>query len=366
MPNSELPVVRAAGDAGSAGKAYGQACADLIRGQLHAWDRWTAGRGRSLADLVDGLSRRAGFRQAAERWAPQLVEEIHGIAAGAGADDDEVFALNCLDEAWWWGGRPSGCSVLAHSRFTDSAARPLAAQNMDLDVWMDGGQVALVRAERPGLPDVAVLTRAGMVGLCGANGSGLAVLVNTLPQLPVDPDGVPVAFVARMVLDCGDVAEASDLLRRLPHATGQAYTLVDRSGAVAGLECGSGTVRDYPPAAAGMMVHSNHPVAEAPDSASDAGADSLPEGQGAATISASSADRLEILREACGTIQDEDSVVRLLADSVAGVHVLPGRWGRPGWATFGSVIVRPGPTTRVRLTAGPADSPAVELTLTGA
>ena len=126
---------------------------------------------------------------------PHLLAEVEGIAEGANADPDAVFATNCLDEAWWWGEQGSGCSAVA---FVDRGPRPIIGQNMDLDTWMDTTQVALRLQPSEG-PAQVLLSRAGMVGLCGANEAGVGVVVNTLDTLPSSADGLPVAFVIRLL-----------------------------------------------------------------------------------------------------------------------------------------------------------------------
>jgi hypothetical protein len=37
-----------------------------------------------------------------ERWTPDLLEEVRGIAEGTGVDFRTIFALNLSDEEWWY------------------------------------------------------------------------------------------------------------------------------------------------------------------------------------------------------------------------------------------------------------------------
>ena len=77
------------------------------------------------------------------------------------------------------------------------------------------------RCWRPGpqgaSPSALVFTVAGMIGLMGVV-TGVALCVNSLPQLPSAPGGLPVAFVLRRLLQARSLAEA-DLVLSLPHAT---------------------------------------------------------------------------------------------------------------------------------------------------
>ncbi len=342
MAATSLLQVRVTGRGWPAGHAHGALVADVIRDQLATWAGQCAAQGRDLRSLISDLHGSAGFREAAEHWAPEVLAEVQGIAAGAGLDEASVFALACLDEAWWWGGQATGCSVIGVPRPDDPADdRPLAAQTMDLDAWMGGSQIALVHTGRDGAPDLAMLSRAGMTGLCGANSHGLVVLVNALPELVLDDAGLPVAFVLRLLLECASAQEAANLLRELPHATGQAYTLLDRTGACVGLECGPGSVVPYEALPSGVHVHTNHALASR---ARRAGIAATP----------SSTERLgTMIRLGDGPVSPR-RVADCLTDDVLGVCATPGRWDRDGWATFGTMIVRPGPITTVRLTAGPS------------
>ena len=177
------------------GRAHGEQARDLIAAGLERWRDELTRTGRDPDQLWKGLSRQSGFRDAAARWAPSLLEEIDGIAEGANADPDAVFATNCLDEAWWWGEKGPGCSSVA---VADRGGQPVIGQNLDLDTWMDTTQVALRLTPSDG-PQQALMSRAGVVGLCGANSEGVGLVVDALDQLPVAVEGLPVALVLRLL-----------------------------------------------------------------------------------------------------------------------------------------------------------------------
>jgi hypothetical protein len=294
---------------------------------------------RDLDVLVDELANTAGFRAAVTTHLPHLLTEVDALAAAAGCTRDEAFAVNCLDEAWWWADGGAGCSVVADLR------SGLAGQNMDLDTWMDGTQVVLRLAPDDG-PRQVLLSRAGLVGLCGANDAGLVVLVNTLDQLPVDPDGVPVAFVLRALTGCRQLDEAVEVLHRLPHASGQAYTFVTAS-AVRGFECGAGVVQEYmnDERLDAARWHTNHPVAVERSDADDS----------ATWASGSSGPRYDHLTKTLTSAEiDADALESLLCDGEAGICMFPGRWRDNGF-TFGSFIAELTTPPSIRIALGPPD-----------
>ena len=350
--------VSTSGDPRALGHSHGEQAAETIAEGLDQWRAAIAADDRDPDQLITDLSQRAGFWAAVEQHLPWLAAEVEGIAAGAGQDLGPVFATNCLDEAWWWGAHGSGCSVVAVSD-ADSGP-PVAGQTMDLDTWMDGTQVALRLAPADG-PRQVLLSRAGMVGLCGANDTGLVVLVNTLEELPVDPDGVPVAFVVRALLAEQTLDDAVAVLHRLPHASGQSYTLTSRDG-VRGFECGAGVVVEYTndPERPARRWHTNHPLAYR-GPVDDAETDPID------WATTSSRPRLAHLTE---TLEANDDVgvadlESLFSDTDSGICMFPGRW-RPDGFTFGSVIAELGEPVRVRMAGGPPDrSPYVDVDFVG-
>lgn len=310
--------VTAGGAPASLGQAHGAQAATQIRALLDRWRAQAAEDDTDLDAMIRTLVDDCDFRETTRTWLPDLASEVDGIAEGAGITSAEAFALNCMDEAWWLGST-GGCSVLA---VTDSGADvPVIGQNMDLDTWMDGSQLAL-RLTPEGRPGQVLLTRAGMVGLCGASDAGFAVMVNTLDQLPTDRAGVPVAFVVRGLLSQPSLDAAVDLLQEIPHASGQAYTLAS-ADAVRGFECGAGVVTEYcnDKALPGRRWHTNHPIA-----------DSM------STATGSTGPRLAHLDTSAAAVTGRADLQRLLSDSTAGICMFPGRWRDDGF-TFGSILV---------------------------
>ena len=347
-----MRTVTASGDPKTVGRAHGRQAASAIHATLAAWREEAARTHDDVDALIHDLVENTGFRAATTEWFPDLVEEVDGIAEGAGISAAEAFALNCMDEAWWMSSSDGGCSVIAVSDVDSGAG--VIGQNMDLDTWMDGSHVTL-RVSPDDHPAQVLMTRAGMVGLCGANRTGLAVMVNTLSQLPVDRDGVPVAFVLRALVSQPSLADAVDLLSRVPHASGQAYTLASREG-VRGFECGAGVVDEYrnDSALPRRRWHTNHPIA---DSSGTAPVDATDWAMG------STGPRMEHLDAKAAAVSGAADLQAVLSDSTAGICMFPGRWTADGF-TFASIMVtvpaNPGEAPSVQIASGPPDRIAYE------
>src|SRR5581483_4768189 len=179
-----------------------------------------------------------------------------------------VFALQLLDEEWAYRLRRQSGPVLekCSSFAIAEPGRPTwIGQNMDLGGYTDGAQALLRIAPHSDAPEALVFTVAGMIGLMGVNAAGVGVCVNSLPQLPSAPQGLPVAFVLRRLLQATSLAEASDLALHLPHATNQHYVIADRAG-VRSFEASSEGVVEYRRPTTDRVLHTNHPLAWPPGS----------------------------------------------------------------------------------------------------
>jgi isopenicillin-N N-acyltransferase-like protein len=336
-------IVECRGSGRERGRAHGEALRERIHELLERWDADVAGRlGRPAAALVSDLVGTTGFVAAAERHTPDLLEEVRGIAEAAGVAFERVLALNLMDEEWWFTAPAearSTCTIVAAAGA--GGGQTLLAQNMDLPEVMDGAQAVLRLGA--GAASGAVLTAAGMIGLTGVNAAGLGVCVNTLAMLRHSPEGLPVAFVMRGVLERGSVAEAAAFLASVPHASGQHYALADRSG-VAGYECSAaGAVRSDD--GSGRLCHTNHPLRSAdiepgrdPDGAPDSHA------------------RLAAIEAAAPAVATAADAERVLADRETPLCVIA-EPERP-WLTFGSISAELGRTARVRIAPGPPDRTA--------
>ncbi len=260
--------ISVAGPPRARGRAHGEELRDQIAAGLERWQEGlavTVARDGAVAEYLRAFLAMGSFRDAARRWTPDVLDEVEGIAEGAGADPDLVWAYQLMDEQWWFSERWQGgadastaerCSSLALRTPTDTT---VVAQNMDLPAVYDGQQVLLrVHDERTGTTAL-LLTAAGLIGFCGCNDRGVAVCCNSLPTLPVCADGLPVAFVLRGVLERGSRASAVEFLRTVRHATGQNYVVGDPDG-FADLECGGD---DVAPHTGGprCVFHTNHPLA---------------------------------------------------------------------------------------------------------
>lgn len=187
-------------------------------------------------------------------WDSRFVEEIEGIAVGAGLETWQVAALNARTEilSQALGTRPGECSTLAH---TPSAGAPFGIQTWDWHVEMDPfWHLQDVRGPRYGHVG---LTEHGILGKIGMNSAGLGVFFNILGHRDDAPAGVPMHVLAAAVLgNTGSVEEAIDLVRSAPIASSGALTLVDPNTGVCAELSPAGVAVLAP--RGGYLPHTNH------------------------------------------------------------------------------------------------------------
>jgi predicted choloylglycine hydrolase len=264
-----LAVFEIGGSPRERGRQHGRQLKALVRERDRLWRAEIESFLAMSSDrFIDRFLAETRFLPAIERHAPDLLEEVRGIAEGAELPYDAVLAAQFMDEEWWYSiglkrqpadETPHHCSALASLRPGGGA---LLAQNMDLARWSDGFQaLLLIRDAAPGI-DAAVRTMAGMIGLCGINSAGLGLTVNTLGDLNGASDGLPVAFVSRSLLKQSRFDDAAGFLRQVRHASGQNYILSD-GRQIGDFECSTDHAVAFAPAGAapGCVWHTNHALA---------------------------------------------------------------------------------------------------------
>ncbi len=258
------------------GVQLGRSTGAQISGHVDAWLG-------SLARVVPGEPRayvremlvETDFAAAARMHAPDLMEEVKGLAEGAGLDPDLIFAMQLIDEEWAYRVRRKAattsrdkCSSIA---VVGGPGLTWLGQNMDLGSYTDGHQALLRIAGEDGSPPTLIFTLAGVIALLGVNAAGVGVCVNSLPQLPSAAHGLPVAFVIRKLLTCRTLAEAATMVQALPHATNQHY-LIAEPGAARSFEASAAGVTEFRPATADRILHTNHPLTPVQGAPEPAGA----------------------------------------------------------------------------------------------
>jgi hypothetical protein len=346
---SAVRVVDVSGSRREIGRAHGEEARSLIGRGLERWfgviePRLHTSGEAYVASFLDATE----FPETIERYTPELLEEVKGIAEGARQDFDVILAYQLMDEEWAYRStvmRTRGASVEACSAagILREDAPTILAQNMDLPSHYDGTQV-LLRLRPDGGPETMIFTPAGLIGTTGLNSHGLGVCVNAMSQLRHRSSGLPVGFILRAMLARKTANEAAAFVRAVPHATGQNYLIGD-PGALFDFEASPGRVSELH-AEAGQLRHTNHPLVNQdldPDMAGRSDSTTVER-----------LDRLERdLKPLAGRATVED-LKRTLSDREVPVCVPRGS----SWMTLGSVVMELSDAPVLHVALGPpADTP---------
>jgi isopenicillin-N N-acyltransferase-like protein len=256
------------GDGRTRGRQHGEELRGLV--QAHQ-ARWAESMRADLNMPVDAyLSRLFGetrFLPAIERHTPDLLEEVRGIAEGAGTDFAVTLAIQLSDEEPWFRRRIKlettagrGCTAIGVDVGSD--APTLIAQNMDMPKWSDGHQVLVDITDDVSGTRALVFTLAGKLSLNGLNAHGVGICCNGLSQLDHSPDGLPEDFVVRGFLTRKSLEDGLDFMRSIRHASGQNYVVGGPGARAVNIEVSAERVVEWrPDADARMLFHTNHPLA---------------------------------------------------------------------------------------------------------
>jgi isopenicillin-N N-acyltransferase-like protein len=258
----KLRVLDLAGTPYERGRTHGQSLKPEIQELVR---RWKADLEKSYKvpaeTCVRKLLEASDFQPAIERWTPGLLDEVRGIADGAGVDFPTMFAFQLLDETWVMS------ADLGFAKCTSIAARKrdgrpaFVAQTLDIPPFYHGFQTVLRLRGRKGEPDALVFTIPGVIAANGLNDRSVAVCVNAVTQLAYSARGLPVAFAIRGILRQETYEDAARFLRNIQPAAPQNYVLGGPER-TASFERSANCIAEFIPfKGAQFTYHTNHPLA---------------------------------------------------------------------------------------------------------
>ena len=231
MPQT-IPVLELSGNPYDRGVIHGQAQKDLILDfiesvvQVHQENNPLLKVDRSSLNRF--CLRNLGFLQ---RFSPDLVEEMHGIAAGCGADFEDILLLNCFleledlrapalggsimpDQLW-------GCTSFNVPAEVTATGLPYIGQTYDMEKYYQK-YLTLLKISNENGPEILVVTLAGILGLNGINSAGVGAVINKVVATDARP-GVIYPFIMRSALASERIGDALGAAIFTPRASGLNY-----------------------------------------------------------------------------------------------------------------------------------------------
>ncbi|MGW4078828.1 C45 family autoproteolytic acyltransferase/hydolase [Streptomyces sp. NEAU-174] len=273
MTAATIPTVEISGPPAERGRQYGEAARDSI-GRALAYYEQAFGESSGLTwDQVTARAER--WLEPVRAYAPELVEEMGGIADGAGVGLLDVLALNARGEIIYdqtfarMRARADaaadvtddrevtdGCTSFAVLGEASGDGHVYCGQNWD---WRAGvaDTVLMLRIVQPPHPTVIMQVEAGQIGRQGANSAGIALNANGLGGRFDDAVGLPQTVIRRRVLDSRSISDAVDVLCRTRGHIASNALLTCREGFALDLETTPGAHGWMYPTK-GLLVHGNH------------------------------------------------------------------------------------------------------------
>jgi isopenicillin-N N-acyltransferase-like protein len=212
-----------------------------------------------VADWAEGIRIARRYLPFIEGALPQYLDEMRGLAEGAGVSFDDILVLNTI-ESITADRLHLGCTSLAAGLEATADGSVLVAHNED---WYpdDLEDVFLVHGEPEGEPSFLAVSYGGLLPNVGFNAAGIAQCCDTVYATDVRL-GIPRTIVARHVLSATSLEGAAEAALHPQRAAGYNHLLASAGGEIVNLEA-SATRHGRLPAVDGLAAHTNHYVSPA-------------------------------------------------------------------------------------------------------
>jgi isopenicillin-N N-acyltransferase-like protein len=204
-----------------------------------------------------------------ESFDPRQIEEMRGVAAGAGVGFEQIVLLNARTELFQFALRPAlleSVKVTVPDGCTGVVVRPEAARDRQLIhahnwdwKYESAESCVILRIRNEDGPDILTFTEAGALARFGLNSRGICISAN---GLECDRDyrraGVPLALIRRKMLEQAHLSLALRIAYCTPKS-GSNNIIVSHgaSGLVYNFECAPDETFMVEPRN-GLLVHANH------------------------------------------------------------------------------------------------------------
>ena len=235
MTTNPIPIIELnQTDPKKRGQLYGEAARERIHAILDKYHEiFQHITGETWEKTVE---RGEPFISKAQVFAPDLVEEIRGIAEGANRAFMDIFLLNARSEILF---NPrvlaQECTTIAALPESTSSGDTLLAQNWDWYKEVKNCQVILKIGQREDKPALITFTEAGQLAKIGMNAAGIGLVVNNLVS-DQPRAGVPWIFLTRRVLESSHFAQAMGYVLNTPRAHSINFLIGYAAGEAVNLE----------------------------------------------------------------------------------------------------------------------------------
>ena len=248
--SQSIPVIEARGTYREVGQQIGEKAKTQI-GSMLSHLQEDLPQGVSWGDMLVGS--RLYFEQSRITY-PQYIEELVGIAEGAGVPFEDVFLAMC-EELWEDAAWQRGCTDMAARGPATRDGSTLIAHTNDL-MPESRENLVILKVQSGDEPEFLGVS-SGAVGIsAGFNAAGISLTGNQLDQNDIKP-GVPRLLVVRAILGSQYLSEAMEHCLLPVRASSYNNVIADVNGEVYSME---GSATDCVPIyiEGDILAHSNH------------------------------------------------------------------------------------------------------------
>lgn len=194
------------------------------------------------------------FLDSTQKYAPELIEEIEGIAEGAELAFEKVFFMNCYDEMAYYNEtkeQVNGCTLFLSTGRATADGRTYMGQGWDMDAFF---YPVITSLAPTGGTKTILLTHPGVVGGAGVNEHGLVLIWSTVKALD-ENTGLPVPLMIRKVLNGKNLNTAVHTLLNTPRASGFNFMVGNQYG---GFNIEATGIREQITYIPAIHAHANH------------------------------------------------------------------------------------------------------------
>jgi isopenicillin-N N-acyltransferase-like protein len=273
-----IPHIRVQGSPAERGRMLGNAAAERVRRSVANYqETFLHYTGLSWDDVCD---RAEAFVDPIGEYDSEILEEMRGIADGAGLDFRDVLAVNVRTEVMYGvsAAFAAECTACGVDASRTAGGHVIVAQNWD---WRPVTRDACILLELDQAPKPSFITflEAGLVGKMGFNSAGIGMMTNLLiTDLDRGEPAVPFHVILRGILNAASFGEAVDAVLRARRAASANYLIASADGQLVDLETTPGGpegVRSIAPES-GVLAHANTFVTPL-DGLVDVGLEKLPD-----------------------------------------------------------------------------------------
>ncbi|KAI1453143.1 AAT-domain-containing protein [Annulohypoxylon moriforme] len=256
--------IRCGGTPYEVGFAHGKGAREQIERSIHFYEQLF--QESCSMSWTEVLQETSTYVEPLKKITPRYLTEIGGIADGANVPFLDILALNVRSEITFglFTDKSKGLTDVPIDGCTSlgwlTGSKSFLSQNWDWRV--EQGQnlvVCYISQLDRDIPDVAMVTEAGIIGKIGFNSKGVGCCLNAIRCRGLDRSKLPIHFALRTVLESRSREEAIDLIRSSGVAGGGHILVGDPTGST-GLECTSLWVKELRMDKEGRVCHTNHLV----------------------------------------------------------------------------------------------------------